>query len=181
MFTAPAEAFLVRFKIAFGVGAILTFPVVLYQAWRFVDVALLTRERSMVRTILPFSCLLFLLGLLLALFGVAPLAAKFLLAFGGPSLKPMISVGAYLSFLFWMILGFGAFFQLPLVVIGLSHVGVVSPATLEKYRSHVVVGIFILCAVMTPGPDIFSQLLLALPAYLLFETSLFIARRLEKK
>jgi sec-independent protein translocase protein TatC len=181
VFTSPAEAFLVRIKLAAGIGVMLSFPVFLFQLWRFVEVALEMRERTLVRSILPASCALFYFGMALALFGVVPLAARFLLEFGGPQLRPMISLQSYLSFVFWMIVGFGLFFQLPLAIVALSRAGVVNPWKLGLYRKHVVVGILVGAAVLTPGPDIISQMILALPSYLLFEVSLVLAKRMAPR
>jgi sec-independent protein translocase protein TatC len=181
VFTAPTEAFFIRLQIAFGVGAVAAFPIAVYNVWKFISLGLAEQERSWITVIVPVSLLLFLLGAVLALFGVAPIASAFLLHFSSPTLKPMISLDAYLSFLFWMILGFGVFFQLPLIIVILSRLGVINPRTLGKYRRHAIVGIFLAAAVLTPGPDVFSQLLLGLPAYLLFEVSLLLARRFEKK
>lgn len=177
VFTSPGEAFLVRLKLAAGMGVLIAFPVFLYQIWRFVEVALELRERTLIRSILPASCALFYAGMGLALFGVVPLAARFLMEFGGPALRPMISLQSYLSFVIWMIVGFGLFFQLPLAIVALSRAGIINPWKLSLYRKHAVVGILIASAVLTPGPDVVSQMILALPSYLLFEVSLILARR----
>jgi sec-independent protein translocase protein TatC len=181
IFTTPAEAFLVRLKLAASIGVIIAFPFLLYQVWSFVEVALEMRERTLIKSVLPASCGLFYLGGAIALFGVVPLAAHFLLAFGGPALRPMITLDAYLSFVTWMIIGFGLFFQLPLAIVALSRAGIVNPWKLTLYRKHAVVFILIAAAVLTPGPDIISQLILATPSYLLFEISLIIAKRVYPK
>lgn len=177
VFTAPTEAFFIELKISLGVGVIAAFPIFLYQIWKYVGIALQPKERSFVLSVLPFSFLLFLLGLGLALFGVVPIAVKFLLGFSSTSLRPMISLGSYLSFVFWMIIGFGVLFQLPMVVVALTRSGLVEVKKMASYRRHVLVGVFLAAAMLTPGPDVFSQLLLAVPAYLLFEVSLLISRR----
>lgn len=172
---------MVRLKIALGTGFITAFPVILYQAWRFVEIALDFKARSLIVRILPVSCVLFFFGMGLALFGVVPLAVRFLLEFSSPALRPMISLSAYLSFVIWMVVAFGLFFQLPLVVVVLCRTGVVEPATLAGYRRQVLVGILVLSAVMTPGPDLISFAILAIPSYLLFEVSLFFATRLTPR
>jgi sec-independent protein translocase protein TatC len=181
IFTAPSEAFFIHLKVAFFAGSICAFPVWMFQAWSFVGHALQLRERVLLRTIFPFAFALFFAGGALSILVVVPAAVHFLLAYGSPTLKPMISLSEYLSFIFWMILGFGLFFQLPLVVIGLCRLGIVEPKTLASYRRHVFVGIFIVSAVLTPGPDVFSQTVLAIPSYLLFEISLLISRRFAQK
>jgi sec-independent protein translocase protein TatC len=179
IFSSPGEAFFIRFRIAFGLGGACTVPIVIYQVWRFVEISLGARERRWVRAIIPASCILFFVGVALALFVVAPVAVHFLLQFTTPHLKPLISISDYLSFLFWMLIGFGILFQLPVVVVLLSRLGIVDPRTLGKYRRHAFIGILIVSAVLTPGPDMFSQLVLALPTYLLFEVSLLVARSLK--
>lgn len=179
IYTAPTDAFLIRLKLALGMGGVAAFPVFLYQAWRFVESALYAQERRLVFSILPTSTLLFFIGMALALFVVVPTAVRFLLGFGAPALLPMISIQAYLSFLFWMIIGFGVLFQLPLVIVVLCRTGVTTSRTLAAYRRHVFVGLLVLAALVTPGPDIFSQLVLLIPSYLLFEIALVVARRLE--
>lgn len=179
IFTSPAEAFLSRMKVAAGCGLLFAFPVVMYQVWSFVEVALEMRERRLILGVMPASCLLFYLGVGLAMFGIVPIAARFLLGFSGPVLQPMISLRAYLSFVVWMSLGFGLFFQVPVAIVVLSRMGVINPWRLSAYRAHAVIATLIAAAVLTPGPDIVSQLLLAIPAYILFEISLVIARRVS--
>jgi len=181
IFTSPTEALMIRFKIAFGLGLMISVPIILFQLWRFIEIALKESERSLVLSIVPASSILFYIGMCLALFGVAPKAIYFLIQFGSPVLKPLISIDAYLSFLFWMIIGFGILFQLPLVMVALCKAGLIKAATLAEYRRHIIVGIAIVAAFLTPGPDVFSQLLLGVPCYLLFEISLLICRRVEKK
>jgi sec-independent protein translocase protein TatC len=177
IFTSPSEAFFLHLKIAFFVATVCALPVWMLQAWGYVGHALKLRERTVIRTLFPIAFALFAAGGALAFFVVVPAAVHFLLAYSSPVLQPLISLSEYLSFVFWMIVGFGLFFQLPLVVIGLCRLGVVSPKTLAHYRRHVIVVIFIIAAFLTPGPDVFSQLVLAVPSYLLFEISLLISRR----
>jgi len=161
-------------------GILLGFPVFLYELWKFIESALFKNERKIVLLVVPASCLMFYIGMGLALLGVAPAAIKFLIQFGSATLKPMISIQAYLSFLFWMVFGFGLLFQLPIIVVVLVRGGIVKAQTLAHYRRHVAVVLLVIAAVLTPGPDIFSQLILTIPTYLLFEMSLLVARRMEK-
>ncbi len=178
VFTSPTEAFFLRLKISLGVGVVVSFPFYLFQLWRFIEVALQWKERSLLVTVVPAASFLFFVGIALSLFVVAPIAVKFLLNFSSPHLRPMISLDAYISFLLWMMVGFGVFFQLPLVIVVLTKAGVVNPHELGLYRKHVLVGILVVAAMLTPGPDIFSQLMLSAPSYILFEISLLIARRI---
>lgn len=176
IFTSPTDALFIRLKLAFGLGAIAAFPIFLFHLYRFISIALETREKSFVFLIIPFAIALFLAGVGIAVFGVAPMAAKMLIDMGSPQLIPMISVQAYLSFLFWMVLGFGLLFQVPLLVVVLCRAGVVSPNTLSGYRKHVFIILLVISAFLTPGPDVVSQLLLTVPSYLLFEISLLLVK-----
>ena len=180
VFTGPTDAFLIRFKIAGWIGTLVTIPIAIYHLWKFISLGLHPHERRWVKSLVPAACILFYFGFAMAVFGVGPIATRFLLEFQTPSLKPLISINDYFSFLFWMIIGFGTLFQLPLVIILLSRLGIVDPAMLARYRRHVIVGIVIVAAVLTPGPDVFSQMLLTIPTYILFEGSLIIARRMKK-
>lgn len=176
IFTDPTEALFVRLKLAFGMGGIIGFPIFLYHLYRYVSIALKDREKTFIFVIIPFAIGLFLIGASLSIFVVAPIAAKVLLTFSTPALIPMISVQAYLSFLFWMVVGFGLLFQVPLLVVILCRAKVLDPHTLSRYRKHIFVVLLIVAAVLTPGPDVFSQLVLTLPAYLLFEISLLLVK-----
>ena len=126
------------------------------------------------------SLALFLLGGAFAYYLVVPAGLNFLLAFGSQTLKPMLTVGPYVSFFLGMILACGALFDFPLVMIGLVKMGVVTTDAMAKARKMAIVIIFIVAAVVTPSPDPFSQLLLAIPLWVFFEISLVICRRFEK-
>jgi sec-independent protein translocase protein TatC len=181
IFTGPTEAFFAHMQVAFTMGGLAALPVWIYHVWRFAGRALKLRERSVIVGILPYALVLFFIGAAVAVFIVVPAAMKFLLNYGSPRLVPMISLREYLGFIFWMVMGFGVFFQLPLVVITLARFGIVDPNTFAGYRRHMIVGIFLAAAVLTPGPDLVSQLVLAVPSYLLFELSLIVARRVYRR
>ncbi len=181
IFTAPTEAFFVHLQVACTVGGLFALPIWVFHFWRFAGRALKLKERTIVLSILPYALALFFVGAAVALFVVVPLAVKFLLGYGSSRLVPMISLSEYLSFIFWMVVGFGVFFQLPLVIVTLARFGLVDPKTFVSYRRHMIVGIFLVAAVLTPGPDIVSQLVLAVPSYFLFEIALVIAKRVYPK
>lgn len=170
-FMGVAEAFAVKVKVALFFGLFAGCPVIFYQAWRFVVPGLSSRE---VRWVLPVALalsLFFAIGATFCFYLVLPLAVKFLLEFGSETLVPMISVSRYISFVGWMTLGFGVVFELPVVVFLLGRLGVVSAEGLRKRRRLIIVAILIVSAIITPSPDVFSQLLLAIPLYILFEIS----------
>lgn len=179
IYLAPTEAFAVRFKMAVLLGLFLSAPVLIYHLWRFVGVALTLSERRVVLGALPFSYLLFLLGASLGWFVIVPVGLKILTGFATADLRPTLSVAAVLEFALWTSGGLGLLFQLPVVIAALAAWGFVRAATLRRYRRHALIAILILSAVVTPGPDVFSQLALALPTYLLFEISIAVARAME--
>ncbi len=179
IYLAPTEAFAVRFKMAVLLGVFLSAPVLIYHLWRFVGVALTLSERRVVLGALPFSYLLFVVGASLGWFVIVPVGLKLLTGFATADLRPTLSVTAVLEFALWTSGGLGLLFQLPVAIAALASWGFVRSATLGRYRRHAAVAILILSAVVTPGPDLFSQLALALPTYALFEISIAVARVLE--
>jgi sec-independent protein translocase protein TatC len=111
---------------------------------------------------------------------VVPLSIKFLLGFGTEKLKPMIKIGDYVSFVSYLILAFGAVFELPVIAYFLGKLGIITPRTLIKGRRYAIVGMLVLASVITP-PDLFSQLMLAGPLYFLYEVSIVVVRIVQKK
>lgn len=181
VFLAPTEAILTKLKLALMLGTLFTVPVLIYHVWRFIGVALTVSERRIVLGALPFSYLLFMAGVTLSCLVVTPTGLMFLISFGNQDLRPLISVQACLEFFFWMSLGMGFLFQLPVVIAALARWGFVRAATLRLYRRHAIVSILVLAALITPGPDVVSQMLLAVPTYLLFEISVWVAGWVEPK
>lgn len=181
IFQKPYEAFLTHLKAAALAGFFIASPVLFFQLWLFIAPGLYEKEK---KTVLPFifvTVLLFLAGAYFAYAVVIPWGLYFLLSFQTESLKPLLSLGAYFSFLMGMLLAFGILFDFPIVIVGLVRLGVVSTDALKKTRKVIIVILFILAAILTPSPDPISQLLLALPLLLLFEISLLVARWGEKK
>lgn len=181
VFLQPAEAFLVRFKVALGSGLILALPVILFQAWRYLNPALLRMERRALALTVFFSCLLFLCGAASAFFVVLPAGVRFLLGMGTDTIRPMISLDSYFSFASAFMIAFGLVFQLPLAVVVLAKLGIVTPEFLKAKRKYVIMGVFILAAILTPGPDILSQFLMAVPTLILFEISILLAGLVVRK
>ena len=177
VFLAPTEAFFTRFKVAMFGGFLLALPIVLHQVWAFTARALGPRMRKMVSLILPVSYVLFVAGVLLAVLFVVPNAMRFLIAYGSPDVRPLLSVAAYVEFVATLALAFGAVFQLPLVLLLLDRLGIVTRSGLAAKRRVVYFAGFVAAAMLTPGPDVISQLALAVPIALLFELSLLAMRR----
>ena len=170
-----AEGFLAQFKIALVLGLVLGSPVVLYQILAFVLPALERQERLYLFIFLPISVLLFLGGTAFAFTTVLPSATRFFLKFAGENIYPVISVGAYVSYVLGVLLPFGLVFQLPVATALLTKLGIISPEFMARYRGYAILVIFILAAALTP-PDAVSQLLLALPMVGLYELSILCAR-----
>ncbi|HTL47981.1 MAG TPA: twin-arginine translocase subunit TatC [Verrucomicrobiae bacterium] len=181
VFQTPYEAFLTYVKVSAVTGLLLSLPVIFFEFWKFVSPGLYDREKKVILP-LSFVCvLLFLAGVCFAYFLVIPFGLGFLLSFQTESLRPLIAIAPYFSFLLGMILAFGALFDFPVVLLGLIKLGVMKTETLASMRKLIVVGIFVVAAILTPSPDPVSQLLLAIPLVLLFEITLLIAGRIEKK
>jgi sec-independent protein translocase protein TatC len=175
-FTSPTEAFAVRIKLSLILGLIASVPVILYQLWQFIVPGLTKKEVRYVIPIVLISSLFFFGGAIFCYFLVLPLGIKFLLGYQTERLLPLIKIGDYISFISWMVLAFGLVFQLPIVTFFLGKLGIVSAQSLAKGRKYAFVSILILAAVLTPSPDVFSQLLLAVPLYVLYELSIIVVR-----
>ncbi|MDQ7859793.1 MAG: twin-arginine translocase subunit TatC [Armatimonadota bacterium] len=181
VFFAPAEAVFTRIKVALFIGVFIGLPVILYQLWAFVAVGLTQTERRAVTLLLPPSMVLFVLGAAFGLFVIMPIGLRVLLSYQTETLQPMLAIGPTLSFVIAFILAFGFVFQIPMVVLFLARVGLVTPASLAATRRYAIVAIVVLAAVLTPGTDVVSQLLMAVPTYALYEASIWIARLVAPK
>jgi len=175
-FMGPTEAFAVKIKVSLFAGLILAIPVVLYQLWQFVVPGLYAHEVKLVIPVVIFASLFFVGGAAFCYFLVLPVGMEFLLGFGTEKMKPLISVGQYISFVGWMTVAFGVVFQMPIVFFFLGRMGIVSSATLRRGRRYAVISILIVAAAVTPSPDVFSQLMLAGPLYVLYEASVILVR-----
>lgn len=173
-FMGPVEALSVRMKIAMIVGAIVSSPVILYQLWQFIVPGLLEKEAKVVAPLVFFSTFSFVVGASFAFFIVLPNMIKFLLSFGTDKMHPWIKIDDYLSFIGYTTLIFGVVFELPIVSYFLGRIGIISSATLRKGRRYAVIAILIVAAFVTPTPDAFNMMLLAVPLYLLYELSIIV-------
>jgi sec-independent protein translocase protein TatC len=176
VFIAPTEAFFVNLKVAFYAGLILSVPLLLFQVWKFVAPGLYEHERRYSFPFLIISTVLFVIGAIFAYLVVLPIALHFLIAQGGELWQPNITLSNYLSFCLRLILAAGLMFEFPVLMYFLAKVGVVTPELLIKNRKYAVLAAFVISAILTP-PDVFSQVLLAVPLFLLFEVSIFVAKR----
>lgn len=176
VFIRPTEAIFTRIKVALALGLLAALPVVLHQAWRFAADALTPGARRVIRWTVPMSWLLFVAGVLFGFFLLVPFGAKVLLGFGNEAMKPLISVSSYVEFTGAVCLALGLVFEMPLVAFFASRFGLLDPALLSRNRRIAILAAYIACAVLTPGPDPLTAVMLFIPTYLLYEASIFSAR-----
>ena len=179
-FMSPTEAFAIRIKLSLIAGIIISVPVIFYHLWQFVVPGLFAREIKLVVPVVLASTMFFLIGATFCFLLVLPLSIKFLLGFGTEKLKPMIKIGDYVSFVSYLILAFGAVFELPVIAYFLGKLGIITPRTLKRGRRYAIVGMLVMSAFITP-PDMFSQLMLTGPLYFLYEVSIVVVRVVQKK
>ena len=173
--TAVASPLLTPFKLTFFVALFIAMPIVLYQVWAFVAPGLYEHEKKLAAPIIIASTLLFLIGVAFCYYFVFGTVFKFINDFAPKSITPAPDIEAYFTFVITMFLAFGVTFEIPVVVIILVRAGVVSVDKLKEVRPYVIVGAFVVAAVVTP-PDVLSQFMLAVPMCLLYEAGLFFAR-----
>jgi sec-independent protein translocase protein TatC len=167
--------FMVPVKVTALVAFMIALPYVLYQAWAFVAPGLYEHEKKLALPLVIGSTALFLLGVAFCYFFVFGRVFAFIHGFAPKSITPAPDIEAYFSFVITMFMAFGVTFEIPIVVIVLVRMGLVSVEKLRDARPYVIVGAFIIAAVVTP-PDVLSQLLLAIPMCLLYEAGLVLAR-----
>ena len=178
--TGVITPFMVPIKVTLLAAFVLALPFVLYQAWAFVAPGLYAHEKRFGVPLVIGSTLLFLAGVAFCYFFVFNTVFKFINEFAPQSITPAPDIEQYLSFVMTMFLAFGVTFEVPVVVILLVRFGVVSLDKLKEARPYVIVGAFVIAAVVTP-PDVLSQFMLALPMCLLYELGLLIARFVGKR
>jgi len=176
----PYGQLLIYMEVVLVGGIILSVPNIFYQLWKFIEPGLLPHERKYVSWIVFFSSFCFLGGAAFAYFVMLPTALKFFAAFGTQSISNNIAINEYFSFVISVILTAGIVFELPMVSYFLSRLGILTPRFMRKYRKHAIVIILILAGILTPGPDIVSQLLLGVPLFLLYEISILISKFASK-
>lgn len=179
-FTNPTTPVMVTFKLSFVVGLVLAFPALAYHGWKFFAPALYEHERKYLVPGGWAAFLLFLAGLAMAYFVVLPLGLRFLLSFQADALSPLITIDEYLSFATRLILAFGLIFEMPVVMLLLSLVGVVTSEGLRHYRRHALVAIAGVAALLTPA-DVGTMVIMMGPMILLYEASIWLVRFVERR
>ncbi|MEP7267716.1 MAG: twin-arginine translocase subunit TatC [Saprospiraceae bacterium] len=180
MFTRDfGEQFMMHMVSSFWIGFIVAFPYVLWEVWRFVKPGLYTKEQKAIRGVVFICSLLFFTGVLFGYYIVTPFGISFLSNYEiSPDIQNTVTLDSYVSYLTMFILPLGLIFELPIVVYFLAKVGIVTAEFLRSFRRHAIVVIIVVAAVITP-PDVASQILVSLPLIMLYEVSIFIAKRVN--
>jgi sec-independent protein translocase protein TatC len=174
--TQIGASFSIRLQVSLVVGVILGMPVILFHLWRFIAPGLTPSEQRSVLPWIPAALVFFALGVGVA-YVVMPYAASFLLTFVIDRVQPMLDLGGYMDFMTTLFLAFGLLMEFPILLIGLSRVGIVTSDRLSRSRRMVILVIAIFAAIATPGGDLVSPLVLGVTLYLLFEGTVFFIRR----
>jgi len=168
-------------QVAIIIGIVASLPNIFYQLWKFIAPALKKQERKYIIWIVFFSTFCFLAGIAFAYFVMLPLAMKFATQFGTTEIANEFAIDEYMSIIISVMLAAGVVFELPMVSFFLSKLGILTPTFMRKYRRHAIVIILVLAAILTPGADPVSQVILAVPLVLLYEISIFISKISYKK
>ncbi len=180
--TGMSSQFSAHLYISLITGLVCAFPYVLWELWRFIKPALQDKERKSANGIIFYMSFLFFAGILFGYFIVSPLAANFLGNYQiSEQIENLIDFDSYISIITVTTFVTGLVFELPIAVFVLSKLGLLTPKFMRTYRKHAVVIILIAAAVITPSPDVISQMLVALPLYLLYEISILVSGRVEKQ
>lgn len=174
--TGVAAPFLVPFKLTVFVALFLSMPFLLYQLWAFVAPALYRNEKRFALPLLLSSVVLFYAGVAFAFYAVFPLLFRFFTSVAPAGVTVMTDIGQYLDFILKMFFAFGMAFEIPIATILLVSTGAITVTSLERKRPYIIVGAFVAGMLLTP-PDVLSQVMLAVPIWMLFELGLLFSRR----
>ena len=176
--TEFGESFITAVKMSFIGGFVIAFPYVFYQIWSFVRPGLYEEEQQATQWVIATCSLLFFIGVAFGFFVIAPFGTNFLMGFevGGAVNQP--KMGSMVSYMVMFTLPAALIFELPVLIHFLARFGLVTAQSMRQYRKHSFIGILILASVLTP-PDVVTQILIALPLYVLYEISIFVAKRAQ--
>lgn len=181
IYTSPTELFMVYMRLAFIGAVIIDAPVVAYEVWAFMKPGLKENEKRAIRLTFGFGIILFVTGTLFAFFMILPISTQFFYSLNkGELIQPMISIESYVNYVTQILLAFGVVFELPVVVVMLTSIGVLRSSFLRRNTKFVIVAVFLVAAIITP-PDVTSQVLVAIPMLALFEVSVFLSSIIEKR
>lgn len=181
---AASEQFFTHMWIATLGGIILAFPYIIYELWKFIKPALKDTESAPAKLFVIVASILFLIGIMFGYFVLFPMSYNFLINYSlsdGNFVHTQNTLDDYISLISTMTLVSGLVFELPIMVYLLSKIGLLTPTFMRNYRKYAVVVILIVAAIITPSPDVTSQLIVAVPMYLLYEISIFVSAYVVKK
>lgn len=168
--------FMMHITSSFVAGLIVSFPYICWELWRFVKPGLYPTEKNATSGVVIYVSLLFIIGVFFGYYVISPLSINFLANYQvDASIQNQFDITSYVSTLVFMVLASGLMFQLPMVMWVLTKMDIITPAFMRLYRKHAIIIILLVAAFITPSPDIFSQILVAFPLYLLYEMSIFIS------
>lgn len=180
-YLSPTEPFFITLKLAVSVGFIMASPIVIYQIWAFLAPALLPGEKRVIVPALYLGLVLFAAGVVMAYKIVLPMTLAFTMGFQTESLEQSIVISEYMGFVTRLLLAFGGVFELPVVILILSAMGLVTPEFLSSKRRHAVVLITVLASVLTPGDVVTLTVMMMVPLILLYELSIFLSKLVTRK
>ena len=176
-----SSQFMTHITVSFTVGIVLGFPYLFWEIWHFIKPGLHPKERKASRGATFSVSVLFLLGVLFGYFIIAPISVRFFATYQiSDTLENLFDLSSYIGTVTMIVFGSGLLFQLPVIVFFLTKAGIISSGLMKRYRRHAIIVILVLGAMITP-PDPFSQVLIALPLMLLYQMSILIAKRIEKR
>ncbi|MBP49264.1 MAG: twin-arginine translocase subunit TatC [Acidiferrobacteraceae bacterium] len=178
--TEPHGPFFVPFKFAFAFATAIAMPYLLYQLWAFVAPGLYDSEKQLAIPLLVSSSGLFYLGIVFAYFVVFPLIFKFFTSTAPEGVAVMTDINAYLSFVLKLFFAFGLAFEVPVATVLMVKMGVTTTTSLAAKRPYIIVGAFVVGMLLTP-PDLFSQTMLAIPVWILFEVGLYVSKMVKPR
>lgn len=168
------SVFMMKLEIALVTGVIVSLPVLIVQIWNFVSPGLLDKEKKYVPYVVIVTVFFFMLGVAFAYFIIIPFALKFFLGLAPEGIINNIALDFYIGFVLRLIIIFGIVFELPMVSLLLTRIGLLTPTFMRRYRKHAIIAAFVLGAILTP-PDPSTQIMLAIPLALLYEVSIYVS------
>ena len=179
---AMAGQFTMHIWVSFIAGLVVSFPYILWELWKFIKPALSEKEKSYSQGVVFYCTALFFAGVLFGYYVIGTMSINFLGTYTvSEQVKNQISLDSYISTISFLTFASGVIFELPMVIYFLSKIGIITPQFMRKYRKHAMVIILIIAAIITPSPDVSSQLLVAVPLFLLYEISIFVSAYVIRK
>jgi sec-independent protein translocase protein TatC len=179
--TQLGEVFFKQMQVAFVGGLLLATPFVFWQVWLFIKPGLMEEEKKAANGFVTICSLLFITGVLFGYFVIAPFAISFLANYTMGGIGGQATLDDYVGFLTMLTLPIGIVFEMPIIIYFLSKLGIITPTLLKKYRKHMIVILLVVAGVITPSPDVVSQLLVGVPLYILYEVGILVSARVYKK